>query len=82
MSKIIATYRAPEGDAELCTMGGMRFVDGEPVEFDSNEFPALADNVAGNPCFDVEGAAPKPRRGRPPKVREAEPDPVETPSDI
>jgi len=82
MRKATVTYRAPENDNEVVHMGGIRFIDGQETEINSEEYPHLMSKIEGNTHFDVEMGEEVPdekpkRRGRPPKS-EAEP-PVEEP---
>lgn len=51
MTKVI--YHAPNGDAELVRMRGVRFVDGESVDL-GPEHDALIGKLRGNPHFEVE----------------------------
>lgn len=72
MRKATATYHAPEGDNEVVHMGGVRFIDGEPVELNSDDHPHLMSKIEGNHLFEVDMGedipSDKPRRGRPPKL--------------
>lgn len=83
MRKATVTYRAPEGDSKVVEMGGVTFFDGKEVELNSDDHPHLmwkgndgqqTSKIEGNPHFDVEMGEEeqpdKPRRGRPPKVRD------------
>jgi hypothetical protein len=74
MASIIATYRAPDGDAPFVEMCGIRFLDGDPVEIDASTDTAhVIQKLRGNQHFDVlddgEGAPAK-KRGRPVKTEE------------
>lgn len=72
MQKATATYHAPEGDAKSVNIGGIIFNDGEAVEINSDEHPHLMEKLQGNQHFEFEAGEDdnKPRRGRPPKVRD------------
>lgn len=80
MRKATAIYRAPEGDNEVVRMCGVRFFDGEEVELNSDDHAHLFKKLPGNQHFDIEigeeedAPVEKPRRGRPPKVVEPEPE--------
>lgn len=69
--KATAIYHAPEGDAKSCTMNGVIFNDGEPVELNSDDHSHLMSKLGGNQHFEFEVSADdeKPKRGpgRPPK---------------
>lgn len=54
MRTATATYHAPEGDAKSCTMNGVIFNDGEPVDLNSDENAHLINKLAGNPHFEFE----------------------------
>lgn len=54
MRTATAIYHAPEGDAKSCTMNGIIFNDGEPVDLNSNEHAHLIDKLAGNQHFEFE----------------------------
>lgn len=82
MRKATATYNAPEGDSKVAEICGVTFFDGHPVELNSNDHGHLISKLPGNQHFDVEMGEeipdePKPRRGRPPKVKD-EPEPEVT----
>lgn len=82
MRKAIAIYHAPPGDNEVTYMGGVRFIDGETVDLNSDDHPHLMTKLPTNQHFEFvlgeEVADDKPRRGRPPKVKtEPEADSVE-----
>lgn len=53
MAKV--TYRAPEGDSEVVTVGGLRFFDGEAREVDPSEYARLLGKLSNNPHFEVDG---------------------------
>lgn len=76
MRKATAIYRAPEGDNKVVEMGGVIFFDSQRVELNSEDHPHVLTKLSGNPHFDVEVTEDtpddKPRRGRPPKIREQE----------
>lgn len=80
MRKATAIYRAPEGDSEVVHMGGVRFFDGEEVELNSGDHGHLINKLPGNQHFEIElgddvlDEKPKRGPGRPPKVKEPEPD--------
>lgn len=74
MRKATAIYHAPEGDNEVVHMGGVRFIDGQSVDLNSDDHPHLMSKLEGNPHFEFtlgdEVADDRPRRGRPPKNRD------------
>lgn len=83
MRKATAIYHAPEGDSEVVHMGGVRFFDGETVELNSDDHGHLLNKLPTNHHFEIEVGeddtpADKPKRGRPPKIVEPEPEPVVT----
>ena len=80
MQKAIAIYHAPEGDAKVCEMCGVTFVDGKEVELNSDDNPHLLKKLPGNRLFEVKVSEDdeKPRRGRPPKPAEVQPEPEPT----
>lgn len=55
MSKITATYNAPEGDNEVVTTRGVRFFDGQAVELDPVEHRDLIKKLRSNALFSVHG---------------------------
>lgn len=69
MRKAKITYHAPEDDNEVVHMGGVRFIDGQEVEINSEEHPHLMSKLQNNQHFDVEMGEEvlddKPKRGRP-----------------
>lgn len=75
MRKATAIYHAPEGDSEVTYMGGVRFIDGETVDLNSDEHPHLMMKLPTNQHFEFtlgeEVPDDKPKRGpgRPPKVK-------------
>jgi len=60
MSKITATYNAPEGDNEVVTMRGVRFFDGQATELDPVVHSDLIKKLRGNGLFEVHGADEEP----------------------
>ena len=76
MRQAVAIYHAPAGDSEVVHFCGVRFIDGETIELNSNDHPHLMTKIEGHHCFEVEMGEevpdePKPRRCRPPKQPEA-----------
>lgn len=75
MKKATATYVAPQGDAEIVHMGGIRFIEGQPVDLNTDDHGRLIGKLETNPHFDVEvseteeKSEPKRGPGRPPKVK-------------
>lgn len=57
MSTIKATYNAPAGDAEVVTMRGVRFFDGQEVELDTKEHAELVAKLRTNQHFAIDGDA-------------------------
>ena len=55
MAKV--TYRAPVGDSEVVTIGGLRFFDGQGQEVDPGQHGHLLGKLSNNPHFDVDGFA-------------------------
>lgn len=74
MRKATATYHAPQGDNEVVHMGGVRFIDGQAVEINSNDHPQLMKKIEGNPHFEVEMGEEEPEKRKPGRPRK-EPDP-------
>lgn len=82
MRKASATYIAPKGDSKVVEMGGLTFFDGNAVELNSDDHGHLIKKLPTNKHFDIEVGeddtpADKPRRGRPPLVK----DEVKPPAD-
>jgi hypothetical protein len=76
MRKATVTYHASEGDAEVTRFDGVRFIDGESVEINSNDNPHLMSKIEGHPCFEVEMGEevpdePKRKLGRPSNAEKA-----------
>lgn len=54
MAKVSVTYKAPEDDSEVVTMGGYRFFDGQAIEIEENERTAdLLNKLRTNQHFEV-----------------------------
>lgn len=79
MRKATAIYHAPPGDNEVVYMGGVRFIDGETVDLNSNDHPHLMLKLPTNQHFEfmpgeeVPDEKPKRGPGRPPKIPVVEP---------
>lgn len=54
MRTATATYHAPEGDEKSCTMAGVTFNDGDPVEINSDEHAHLMNKLPTNQHFEFE----------------------------
>lgn len=71
MKKATATYNAPKNDSEIVHMRGVRFIDGQATELNTDDHGRLIDKLKGNPHFDVEvseteeKSEPKRKVGRP-----------------
>jgi hypothetical protein len=69
MRKATAIYHAPEGDNEVVHMGGVRFIDGETVDLNSDDHPHLISKLENHPHFEFEigedDGQTKKKRGRP-----------------
>ncbi|PBB75204.1 hypothetical protein CK227_10455 [Mesorhizobium sp. WSM4308] len=59
MSRINATYRAPEGDSPFVEMCGVRFFDGQAMPLDSEEHAELIAKLRTNQHFEVGGKKDK-----------------------
>lgn len=55
MSKVTVTYKAPKGDDRVVDMGGFAFFDGQALEIEQDENPALIGKLRTNHHFDVVG---------------------------
>lgn len=62
MSKVSVTYNAPEDDAAVVTMRGVRFFDGQSVSLDPIEHDGLIAKLRHNQHFTVSGDEPKAKK--------------------